>query len=39
MDAIEVWAEDHNCQLWVEKVADNPDGLGFFIKDGSIEQA
>jgi DNA repair exonuclease SbcCD ATPase subunit len=36
MDAIEVWAEEHNCQLWIERVSNSPDGLGFFIKDGAV---
>jgi DNA repair exonuclease SbcCD ATPase subunit len=36
MNDIEVFAEEHDCQLWIERVADKPDGLGFFIKEGSV---
>ena len=36
MGEIEAWADDHDCQLWIERVADAPDGMGFFIKDGSV---
>jgi DNA repair exonuclease SbcCD ATPase subunit len=36
MSEIELFALEHDCQLWVERVVDAPDGLGFFIKDGTV---
>ncbi len=38
MSVLEAWADEHDCQLWIEKVLDSPDGLGFFIKDGSVAE-
>lgn len=39
MDEIEQWAQEHDCQCWIERVLDTPDGMGFFIKDGSVVES
>lgn len=37
MKMLSEWAEEHKYQIWIERVADQPDGVSFFIEDGSLK--
>jgi len=37
MELLAKWAAKHDFQIWVERVADTPDGISFFIEDGELK--
>jgi hypothetical protein len=39
MDSVKKFAEKHDCQVWIEQVADSASQNGIFIEDGEIVTA